>query len=540
MSVHTAKPTQLGAIAWLDEDFETMNSGQALWINALDGVALELVRRAVPLLVQGKDRMSRDVHRSHFATVQFPAVFCHRAVTSPTLRAVVRNKSRQSMQSISPDGSKLIDRQHCSSTWPHRMDEDDGGNTNTEEQRVLEPGPDFIQQMLDFIKEDVDVTGEKKAKATEEAIEQSFRERAAKIPNSASAITMAPLGILDPRVSNTPYVNELGDMYGKANIFGRCDIHRAVLQTEMLRLQEYAQVMMQRVQSIKDEIALHDQNSATADTWWHVAQDTYKQYEALQQESLAKKNQSSAHGDGIGGLRKRDLSGAIGMEGLGRPTKSAKMDSSHFSSTAPGSFAPSGSGSTPGSATMSSFSATFPTSFSAPAAASVARRPNIASTPSTTPVSAAPVSTSSFKNSTHYPRSNDTTGHDDTSASTYAPSAHGSSIHSPPGVLGMQGLLGFSGLPKPSSPQVVINPDKQTMSPFHASAGEVLGSAPLSLAAESSHPGNPQAAGKKRSSLSTANGGQNSSGAKDHDLGAGEAGATTAEDVMGGEESQEL
>lgn len=335
VSVNTAKPTVSGAIAWLDEDVEIQNRGQGLWINALDGVALELVRRAITILVKGENRMSRDVHRFDFAAVLFPEAFRSKVCTLFSLQAVVKSKSYQVLRSTSPDGNVLIDRQHSRTTLPHLEEEADTGQTDTqEERRVLEPGPDYLQNMFVSIKEMVDVTGDEDAKATAEALRKSFDQGVMQIQNAPGTATTVPLGILEPQVSNTPYSNELGDIYGKANIFGRCNIHRAVLEVEILRLQESAQAMMQRAQLIKDEIAQHDINSAEAEKWWHVTQDAYNQYETLQKKSLEKKIQRCPS------VRKRHLSDTVEMVGLGRPTKSAKIDSmvaSRFPSTDPGS-----------------------------------------------------------------------------------------------------------------------------------------------------------------------------------------------------------
>lgn len=55
--------TITGATAWLAESIVTSTSGHGLWLHALDGVALDLVQRAVQHLVQGKDGMGPDVQR---------------------------------------------------------------------------------------------------------------------------------------------------------------------------------------------------------------------------------------------------------------------------------------------------------------------------------------------------------------------------------------------------------------------------------------------------------------------------------------------
>lgn len=145
--------------------------------------------------------------------------------TNFSFQAVVKSKPYQVLLSTSSSEYVLIDRQHCRTTLSHPEEEADVGHTDTQEELcVLEPGPDSLQDRLVAIKEKVHVTGDEDAKVTAEVLKKIFHEGAMQIQIAPGTATTIPLGILGPQVSNTPYSNELGDIYGKANIFGRIEL----------------------------------------------------------------------------------------------------------------------------------------------------------------------------------------------------------------------------------------------------------------------------------------------------------------------------
>lgn len=74
----SSDPQNRSHIQWPSSDTAPRNQPvkSYQWLKALSGVALELIHRAAIRLVQGEDRMNRDVFHADFANVQFSDEFC--------------------------------------------------------------------------------------------------------------------------------------------------------------------------------------------------------------------------------------------------------------------------------------------------------------------------------------------------------------------------------------------------------------------------------------------------------------------------------
>lgn len=80
--------------------------------------------------------------------------------------------------------------------------------------------------MIVSVRSEIDMAGTGEAAAAEQAIALRFLGKVLEIPNvPPPGITVASRGNIDPLVSTTPYSNEMGDMYGKANYDGKDTMH---------------------------------------------------------------------------------------------------------------------------------------------------------------------------------------------------------------------------------------------------------------------------------------------------------------------------
>lgn len=96
-------------------------------------------------------------------------------------------------------------------------------------------------------------------------------------------------GVLDPYVVPAPYAaQELGNLYAQAKIFGRMDIHRTVVELEILRLEQFCEAMLQRKEVLTAEITAIDQRKADAEKRYLVAQSLFRETENLTEQSLAR------------------------------------------------------------------------------------------------------------------------------------------------------------------------------------------------------------------------------------------------------------
>lgn len=96
-----------------------------------------------------------------------------------------------------------------------------------------------------------------------------------------SAARVLPVhGILDPPSGNKYTAQELGGRYVQANIFGRCVIHRTVMEMEI------AQKLLERKERLHTEIIAHEKSKADAVARTEIAKKMFKENEALVFKSL--------------------------------------------------------------------------------------------------------------------------------------------------------------------------------------------------------------------------------------------------------------
>lgn len=281
-------------IGWLNEDILTSNLGKGLWLDATSEVALELICRAVPLVAQGANRMNRDTHRAHFRDVDISAEFAAKVKSTVRLQLPICLKNRAILIIVSPSVKAPVDKQGCTTTRPHQaveVVEEEYEN----ESRVLEGGSDSLDQIIDDVQQLPDWTGLTNARATDDRLEHDFGELANEIPNMDSGPDMAHRGFITPDNPRTPYSNELGEKYGQANVFGKCEIHRVVLHNEVLRLRSLASTMLQRVADIEDEIKALDEDQTKAERWSAVADQAFSEFNEKQYVAFERRKQVAAN-----------------------------------------------------------------------------------------------------------------------------------------------------------------------------------------------------------------------------------------------------
>lgn len=162
----------------------------------------------------------------------------------------------------------------------------------------LRGGSDSLDQMIDDVQQLPDWTGLANARTIDDKLEHDFREQAKDIPNMDLGPDMAHRGFITPDNPRIPYSNELGEKYGQANVFGKCEIHRVVLNNEVLRLRSLASTMLQRVADIDDEIKALDEEQTKAEKWSAVADQAFsefneKQFVAFERQKLIAANRGN-------------------------------------------------------------------------------------------------------------------------------------------------------------------------------------------------------------------------------------------------------
>lgn len=142
-------------LAWLPEDFTTNNAGKELWLNALDGVALELIRRIIPDVAQGADRVSRDVFRHHFRAVQLPETFRKEVLGSTLLQNLVKPLSRVALWVLPDPANVFIDLQNCSSSYPDKANEPAAVVDPGPRRRILDVETDLVDDILSSVEAEI-------------------------------------------------------------------------------------------------------------------------------------------------------------------------------------------------------------------------------------------------------------------------------------------------------------------------------------------------------------------------------------------------
>lgn len=159
LSIETNIPLDAG-LSWPARD---NSSGMTVsWYKALNGIALDLTRYTVHWLVQGKHRMSTDVHRAHFRQVTLPREFIEAVLSRPELRKMIVSKSPKEILKIPNRETAInVEPQNCTTTWPHCSVEDEATSRRLRakqeaETRLLEPNDSEIAHMLDIVGSEIE------------------------------------------------------------------------------------------------------------------------------------------------------------------------------------------------------------------------------------------------------------------------------------------------------------------------------------------------------------------------------------------------
>lgn len=283
-------PSTLG---WLSENFQTANGGHGLWLDANDQVALELIRRAVPLVAQGNNRMNRDTHQAHFEEVTLAPDFQTKVRNHVELQVCTRLKSRSSLIVLNSTGTPPIDLQGHPTSQPDLGVEAADDLGDLQHTWFLEGGPEELQSIIEAVSRLPDQS--KVAIGLEDHLDRQFSAKAASIPHMDADVELNHRGFIYPNQPHVPYSNELGLLYGQANVFGKSEIHRIVLSNEELRLKTLASTMYKRVAEIEEEIKKLDEDQAKAEKWAAVAEQAYNNYNQRQDQAFERRRQLAAN-----------------------------------------------------------------------------------------------------------------------------------------------------------------------------------------------------------------------------------------------------
>lgn len=101
----------------------------------------------------------------------------------------------------------------------------------------------------------------------------------------------ASIEVLGSKIIRTPCSSELGDLDGRAGLFGRCDIHRVMMRIEQARFEKRAQ---EKAHGVRKEIEWLDDRMAQQQHCSNVAKDAFNKYKDLENESFKKRHQIDA------------------------------------------------------------------------------------------------------------------------------------------------------------------------------------------------------------------------------------------------------
>lgn len=132
-----------------------------------------------------------------------------------------------------------------------------------ERAQFLEKRPDELQSIIEAVRRLPDQS--QIAIGLEDRLESQFSANAENISHMDTGIEMNHRGFLYPDKPDAPYSNELELKYGQANVFGKSEINRIVLNNEALRLRTLASTMYKRVAGIEYEIKKLDEEQSNAE-----------------------------------------------------------------------------------------------------------------------------------------------------------------------------------------------------------------------------------------------------------------------------------
>lgn len=298
LSVQTNIPLNAG-LSWLYLDDY---SKETSWYKALNGIALELIRLAVHRLVQGKHRMSTDLHRAHFRSTCMLNGFINDVLNSPDLQRAVAGKSAKDILMI-PGGetSIIIESQNCTTTWPHCTVETEAITrklraTQQLETRLLEPNDTQITDMLQIVDSEIEITGGRMASDVSDRLEANFMDAVTGIQHyqPAASASSSVHNILNPSTERTAdaqfTAQRLGTLYAESDIYGRCDIHRMVMNVEIARIEKMYETLLERKEWLTNEIADFDKKVIGSRRRYAQAQKIFEECDNLDVQALEQRD----------------------------------------------------------------------------------------------------------------------------------------------------------------------------------------------------------------------------------------------------------
>lgn len=249
----------------------------------LNNVALKLIRHAAVLLAGGPDKMSRDAACADMAEVEVFEDFIAQILSDESgFQAAIWGQQPLALLAMRGKEVIAINRQNCATTWPNIDKETSSTPTAAPNNSnlLLEPTENFCDNMLSMIADQV-----------EEVATQAIDNASCKFRRNFKAAMHHTLGL--PVESLLAHVGTLAEapprnksemlreFYQRENLYGRSELHRRMIELEIVWLEQYTISFIKRRDWLTRKIQLHNKARAKAANRQQVAQKMFQEVQQL-------------------------------------------------------------------------------------------------------------------------------------------------------------------------------------------------------------------------------------------------------------------